>query len=702
MKLLIVDEDLHFGRILSSVLGNDGHDVHVVAEHADGMAAVQSRRPEAVIVAVDGQDMRSLAFLMELRDHPHGATVHLAVLAPRLDEGVRGTAEAAGAARVFVRPFSVLDLAAAVRAFAVAPPRSAVAAAPVGRLDLDNTQRILRLWSRRANGDVVLGTGADLVRVTLADGGPLDLKVERAVRAALHGGDLDFQPHDVAGSGDERALGAWIWSEAERAEGGFDERPSRATVISPTRLTESAGRLPLVPAAARVMSALVGPIALGRLCDQQGVEVDEVSATLATLGALGFLSLMVAPNAALPPPSRPAPLPPTRTDQLSSGAYSTSQRGTDPFAATRAPSGGPPPGDPFRSPVSGAGRGPAAGDPFAPLRTTSDAGRTAGPGSSVTQDSRVAGPARQNVAKVLHQHVDEHEVTRPSQPAIPRATEVSRLADSARLQSASGMRAPAPPRSAPVAAPVAPATRPAVAPVAVARPPAGPSHLPTAGGHPGMSRVADPGALIRRLRRELDISRGSDPWTVLSLPQNAEPAMVEQAGVRMRGRYTEIMRAETGEARELAREILSRIEAACEQLAADATPAATDQPGDDAFRAGLAAMAAGDWAVADRRFIVARDQNLDSARNLAHLGWVRVHNPDLPNPDRVADGLDLLLLAEQLDPAYADGQYFLAMVLHRRGDDDAARRRIARALRAEPGHVAANALARKLRRSPGT
>ncbi len=694
MKLLIVDEDLHFGRILSSVLGNDGHDVHAVAEHADGMSAVQSRRPDAVIVAVDGQDMRSLAFLMELRDHPHGAKVHLAVLAPRLDESVRGTAEAAGAARVFVRPFSVLDLAAAVRAFAVAPPRSAVAPALVGRLDLDNTQRILRLWSRRANGDVVLGTGAELVRVTLADGGPLDLKVERAMRAALHGGDLDFQPHDVAGSGDERALGAWIWSEAERAEGGFDERPSRATVISPTRLTESAGRLPLVPAAARVMSALVGPVALGRLCDQQGVEVDEVSATLATLGALGFLSLMVAPNAGPPPPSRPAPLPPTRTDQLSSGAPSTSQRGTDPFATTRAPSGGPPPGDPFRSPVSGSGRGPTTGDPFAPLRTASDAGRTAGPGSSVTQDSRAAGPARQNVAKVLHQHVDEHEVTRPSQSVIPRAQAASRLVERP--------RAPVAPRSGPVAAPVGPATRPAVAPVAAARPPAGPSHLPTAGGHPGMSRVADPGAVIRRLRRELDISRGSDPWTVLSLPQNAEPAMVEQAGVRMRARYAEIMRSETGEARELAREILSRIEAACEQLAADTTPAATDQPGDDAFRAGLAAMAAGDWAAADRRFIAARDQNLDSARNLAHLGWVRVHNPDYPNADRVTDGLDLLLLAEQLDPAYADGQYFLAMVLHRRGDDDAARRRIARALRAEPGHVAANALARKLRRTPGT
>jgi Tfp pilus assembly protein PilF len=68
----------------------------------------------------------------------------------------------------------------------------------------------------------------------------------------------------------------------------------------------------------------------------------------------------------------------------------------------------------------------------------------------------------------------------------------------------------------------------------------------------------------------------------------------------------------------------------------------------------------------------------------------------------VVEGLELLRLAEQLDPTYADGQYFLAVVLHKKGDDDGAQRRLRRALRSEPSHVSANALFQKLRKAPPT
>ena len=194
--------------------------------------------------------------------------------------------------------------------------------------------------------------------------------------------------------------------------------------------------------------------------------------------------------------------------------------------------------------------------------------------------------------------------------------------------------------------------------------------------------------------------KSNDAWVILGVPHDADREMLERAGRRMQSRYAELAERETGEARELAKAMLEGVLLAVATLDASNAEEQSDDPGDEAFRAGLRAMSAGDWGTADRRFLAARDMNLDSVRNIAHAGWARVHNPGLPEKARTAEGLDLLLLAEQLNPGYADGQYFLAMVLHRQEDDDGALRRLRRALKSDPGHIAASALVRKLRRKP--
>lgn len=299
-------------------------------------------------------------------------------------------------------------------------------------------------------------------------------------------------------------------------------------------------------------------------------------------------------------------------------------------------------------------------------------------------------------------------------------------ADSARALEGStppGGRGPTPstvttpgsrPRSEPGTRSVAPPERPFAAPPPVrvadrpvSRPPAAdePARAPAASSPAALgpsSSLADQLATIRRLRREVDLLRGSDPWVVLAVSHDAPPERIAHASQRMVSRYEGIAAQYGGEVAELAQKLLQRVRDATLELTRPAPTAENPKalPGDEYFEAGLRAMSEGDWASADRRFTAARDAHLDSTRNLAHLGWARFHNPELPLAERVEEGQDLLLLAEQLDPGYADGQYFLAMVLHRKGDDDAATRRIRRALKADPQHVAANALAKKLRRPP--
>lgn len=210
---------------------------------------------------------------------------------------------------------------------------------------------------------------------------------------------------------------------------------------------------------------------------------------------------------------------------------------------------------------------------------------------------------------------------------------------------------------------------------------------------------ADDATLALRLRKEARLLEDQDAHTVLGVPQDSPAEMVARAGARMRERYENLTRSENAEVRVLAQAMLNRVLAAIADIESPA-PQKYTSPSDEAFQAGKLAMDRGEWALADRYFARARDAEIDSPRNLAHLGWARFHNLDLPVEERLAEGIEFLRLAEEFDAGYADGQYFLAVVLHRGGDDEGANRRLRRAIKVQPDHAPALALARKLRRGP--
>lgn len=237
----------------------------------------------------------------------------------------------------------------------------------------------------------------------------------------------------------------------------------------------------------------------------------------------------------------------------------------------------------------------------------------------------------------------------------------------------------------PMAPPVAPPAR--VEPPARGAPQAHPEAAPEV--RPAASPL--PPAAILRLRKEADLLATADPWTTLALPRGADIAMVRQAAGRMEARYRELQGSEVAEVRELAGRILERVRAA----AAGVTSALPEAPGAErpALERALAALDRQDWALADRLLTSARESDPGSAEILAHLGWARCQLSGY----EADEGPTLIELAVALDPGCTDAQVYLAELEARRGDPDAALRRLRRAMQRAPGHPRGQALYRRLR-----
>ncbi len=191
---------------------------------------------------------------------------------------------------------------------------------------------------------------------------------------------------------------------------------------------------------------------------------------------------------------------------------------------------------------------------------------------------------------------------------------------------------------------------------------------------------------VSRLRREVEILRTADGWTVLGIPRRSPPEMVRAAATRMKHRYRMMDKDPNGEARELAAEILARIEGAeAELITGRVSP--IEPVFDGLLRAGIAAINLGDWARADRALVQARQHAPDSALALAHLGWARFQNPEQPGEAREHDGADLVELALQFDINCAQAWAYRGEIATRRGETDEAHQCFSTAAKLDPSLV---------------
>ncbi len=220
--------------------------------------------------------------------------------------------------------------------------------------------------------------------------------------------------------------------------------------------------------------------------------------------------------------------------------------------------------------------------------------------------------------------------------------------------------------------------------------------------------VEDGEQMLVRLRKELETIKDALPPVVLGVPADADRAMVDAAGNRMRQRYAALIARPdaSDDLRKLALEMAKKVDAAHRNF----NHGADTQTGsgrrvrmtafdevEDMLNRARTLIEAKDWCAADELLSKAHEKRIDHVPVLANLGWARLHNPEHSLEERTEEGKDFLLLAEQFDPTDADGQYYMAQVLVASNRLEAAEERAKRATEAMPDDAHRGALLRKIR-----
>lgn len=205
--------------------------------------------------------------------------------------------------------------------------------------------------------------------------------------------------------------------------------------------------------------------------------------------------------------------------------------------------------------------------------------------------------------------------------------------------------------------------------------------------------------VMKSLERDLDVVRAAPPAVVLSIPADSPPDQVRKAAERHRQRYLTMERDEQlpAEARQLARDVLRRVEEAERDWGRASVAPVSPMDADRLYESGRAQIGRQDWQGAEATLSRARSVRADHAGVLALLGWARFNNTRHGMAERTKDARELLMLAEQFDPNNAEAQYYLAELLYRLGEYDAALPRASRAMKAQPENPAVALLYRKLR-----
>lgn len=646
MHVLVVEPDRHLAGIMSELFAADGFSILVAADATGGVGAVMGARPDVAVVSLELPGSDGLEVVRALRRREGGATGAVVVLvAERVDAALRSRAAGLGVQHLLTRPVSLLDLGELVRA---APPL------PGARADRPafhpgNAALLATLWVQRATGVLRVEQPGSSAWVLFSGGGPVGTDGKQAVRAALQGGRVELEPCPVDGPGDRDGLASTLWS-ATREWALAAHAPVREDLlVRPSRRTADASGLPLRPALRGILRGLDGPSLLSQVAEAMNEPVEGVAVELEALTTLGFLSLH--PNAeARPTATASAP---------------RARRPLSPFAVDRFTDVS----DIVLEPRQRSA--PAAPDPT--------------PNAPPARPRPSLGPSPSRSAP-------------PPPPPRPPPTRTVDIWDSDTTDPVIGRR-PADPSSTTHTDPGGPRSRagirsiPPILERSLRRTSA--ADLLGPGGREQAPERVDAVQLLHRLRREADLVRSADPWTVLGVPRDADSSLIDRAAARMEARYAPLTTGTDPEVAHLAATIAQRVKAALKAARTHEARHPTS-PEVAAITAGRRATALERWEEADVAFSKARELLPDSPEALAGLGWARFHNPTVPVAEREEDGLAFLELAVQFSPTYVAGWWQLASACHLSGRTEAALTHARRVLRLAPDHPDAAGLIRRL------
>ncbi len=647
MQLLLVEPNSNLARIMGELFVADGFTVLASRDVSGGTSAVNSTRVEAAIISYDlpgGSGMDIVRALRRREGDDYQALVIL--IADAVNDDLRYRARSLGVNHVLRRPVSLLDIAEIVRA---APPLPTPKVPPP--FHAVNAAELARCWMQHVTGVMQIEHPTASALVLLHNGGPVGTDGRHAMRAALRGGHIHVDPCPVDGPGDRDGLGELLWTETREWAAATHVPVTEDRMVIPTSHTTEAIHFPVRPSLRGTLRGLTAPRRRSEIAAAMEEHLDSVSVDLEALAALGLITLAAVPAAA-PEPARRRPTAPRpaivfnqggdlRTDTKSPSVEDVRDEPSEEIDATdpaiRRSAAPEAPVDSERAPVPPITTAPTPLPPPRDPPTTPPAADPAPSAPPPDPDAASTAPTRAARRGPIRSipPIMERTLRRASQPDVVRS---------------------------------------------------GPS---ARGG-----QDVEAAQQLLRLRREADVVRGADPWTVLGVPRNADAALVEQVGARMEARYSAMSDAKDPEVAYLATQITNRIKEAMEATRRRSEPVGS--PEQALLQAGKRAVTAESWGDADTYFGKARELTPDSPEALAGLGWARFNNRDVDRAERESDAVAYLELAIQFNPTYTPALMHLAEVCQKLGKLEEARTHLKRVLRQAPNHPEATTMLRRL------
>ena len=142
MRLLVVEDEVRMSRLLKRGLEEEGHAVDLAADGPEGWWLATENRYAAIVLDVMLPGFDGFELCLRLRAAGVWPPVLMLTARDAVDDRVRGLD--AGADDYLVKPFSLLELAARLRALARRDDRARPAVLAVGDLKLDPASK--RAW----------------------------------------------------------------------------------------------------------------------------------------------------------------------------------------------------------------------------------------------------------------------------------------------------------------------------------------------------------------------------------------------------------------------------------------------------------------------------------------------------------------------------------------------------------------------------
>jgi two-component system phosphate regulon response regulator PhoB len=136
-RILIVDGDSKYRKLLRELCERAGHQVAEAAEGGSVVGLAQAERPQVVLLDIDLPDLRGSAVCQRLKANPKTSSIPVAIVTSHGDEDSRVEGFEAGADDYVLKPFSFRELLLRIRGLIEGGHGRRTGVFKVGELALD-------------------------------------------------------------------------------------------------------------------------------------------------------------------------------------------------------------------------------------------------------------------------------------------------------------------------------------------------------------------------------------------------------------------------------------------------------------------------------------------------------------------------------------------------------------------------------------